>query len=108
MQARELNDPQALYQYAQLIRKEQRESGYFSYLTSAARLNHPEAQKELGEYYLTTGQELFEKYNVLVWLARAQMNGVNVAKLIREAEQQLDEQHRVWAHEKAADFDFIQ
>jgi len=108
LQAMELNDSSAYYEYAQLMRKEKRESGYFSYLTNAARLNHPEAQKELGEYYLTTGQELYEKHNALVWLLRAQKNRMNVDKQIREAEHELDEQYRAWAREKAADFDFNQ
>lgn len=107
MQAVEKKHPDALYELAQRLRAERSsKDGYRVYLRLAAEANHPKAQKELGENYLTTGQELSEKYHALVWLVRAQINGVNVETLIRKAEQQLDEQHRAWAREKAADFNF--
>lgn len=102
--------PEAQYEIALRYRDgdgvDQRAAGYFTYLTLAARGNHPPAQKELGKYYLLTAKEVFEKHNALVWLLRAQINGMDVEDMIAEAEQQLDSQHREWAREKAADFDF--
>ncbi len=101
--------PEALYDIAHRHRTGdgvfQSEASYFTHLMLAARGNYPPAQKGLGEYYLSKGVEIYEKHEALVWLIRAQKNGLDVTQQIHDAEKQLDIQHRTWAREKAANFD---
>ncbi len=105
-QAVEFNDPLAHYEYAQIQREKQNPSGYFIHLKFAAELNYPTAQKELGEHYLANGTEMFEKHFALVWLLRAQRNGLDVTQQIKAAEQQLDNDQVYLARKAAVNFDF--
>tara|TARA_B100000965_G_scaffold266305_1_gene224977 strand:- start:965 stop:1882 length:918 start_codon:yes stop_codon:yes gene_type:complete len=104
--------PAALYDTAQRYLTgngyEKDETSYVVHLREAARRNHAEAQKELGEYYLRTHKEPFELHNALVWLLRAQRNGLEVSRQVLAAGQLLDDKHREWAYEDAAEFDFSQ
>mgnify|MGYP001993198279 CR=1 FL=1 len=84
------------------------DSAYVATLDRAAHLNFAKAQKELGAYYLRASEDSYGWYRALVWLLRAQKNGIDVAAQILAAEKRLSSLDIEAAHERAADFNFKQ